>query len=362
MVRPGERVPVDGHVCENTAAVDESIVTGESRPVRKSPGDEVVGGSVVTDSALVVEVSEAGESTVDRLITLLWSIQSSRPGAQRIADRIATVFVPLVLLLAATTFVWQVPTGATFPTALVTGLSVLIVACPCALGLATPLAVAAGVRAALDSGIVMTNDSVFETATDVDVVLFDKTGTLTAGEMYLVDPGDRRARRYAAAVEQYANHPVADAIVSHTSPPDLPVSEFEQYPGRGVGASVDGTSVLVGHRDLFDEQSWELTDGVTERVCDAREAGNVPVVVGWNGRAQSVIVAGDRPRDSWSAVVETLDEADRQIMILTGDEEATATQFRDHPDVSDVFAGVPPEAKSEVVDRLRADNIVAMVG
>jgi len=362
VVKPGERVPADGHVVEGTAAVDESIVTGESRPVQQSVGDEVVGGSVVTDSPLVVEVAESGESTIDRLVTLLWSIQSARPGAQRVADRLATVFVPVVVLLAGAAFVWQLVGGTAFSTALVTGLSVLIVACPCALGLATPLAVAAGVRAALEQGIVMTNESVFETATDVDVVLFDKTGTLTTGEMHLVDPGDRRARRYAAAVEQYANHPVADAITDHTAPPDVEVSEFEQYPGRGVGADVHGSPVLVGDPSLFEDHDWTVTDDIGDQVRDARADGNVPIVVGWNGRAESVIVAGDQPRENWSMVVEALAEEGRRIMVVTGDDEAATTPFRDHPDISEVFADVPPEAKSELVDRLWVDDTVAMVG
>lgn len=362
VVRSGERIPVDGRVVDGTADVDESVVTGESRPVRKSAGDEVVGGAVVTNSALVVEVSERGDSTVDRLVTLLWSIQSSRPGAQRVADRLATVFVPIVLFLALITFGWRLATGTTFVSALVTGLSVLIVACPCALGLATPLAVATGVRAALTRGIVIANDSVFETARDVDVVLFDKTGTLTTGEMHLVDAGDRRGRRYASAVEQYANHPVADAIVDHTSPPDVDVSAFEQYPGQGVGADVDGVSVLVGGPNLFDDHGWPVDGDVERRIEEARSDGHVPVVVGWNGRARSVLVAGDRPRERWSTVVETLAEEGRRIAVVTGDDEAAVTQFRDHPDVSDVFAGVPPEAKSEIVRRFQTDGTVAMVG
>jgi Cu2+-exporting ATPase len=362
VVKSGERVPADGHVVEGTAAVDESIVTGESRPAQQSVGDEVVGGSVVTDSPLVIEVAEGGESTIDRLVTLLWSIQSSKPGAQRVADRLATVFVPVVVLLAGAAFVSQLVGGTAFSTALVTGLSVLIVACPCALGLATPLAVAAGVRAALERGIVMTNESVFETATDVDIVLFDKTGTLTTGEMHLVDPGARRARRYAAAVEQYANHPVADAITDYTSPPDVDVSEFEQYPGRGVGADVDGSPVLVGNLSLFEDQDWTVTDDIGEQVRDARTDGNVPIVVGWNGRAESVIAAGDQPRENWSMVVETLAEDGRRIMVVTGDDEAATTPFRDHPAVAEVFADVPPEAKSELVHRLRVNDTVGMIG
>ncbi|MDY6819985.1 MAG: HAD-IC family P-type ATPase, partial [Halobacteriales archaeon] len=183
VVNPGERVPIDGTVIEGTAAVDESLITGESVPVRKAPGDDVIGGGVVTDGVLVVAVDPAAESTLDRLVHLLWGIQSAETGVQRLADRIAAVFVPVVIALAVIAAGWQLLTGGLPTTALLTGLTVLVVSCPCALGLATPLAVAAGVREALERGIVITDDSVFERAREADTIAFDKTGTLTTGRM-----------------------------------------------------------------------------------------------------------------------------------------------------------------------------------
>jgi Cu2+-exporting ATPase len=362
VVRPGERVPVDGTVAEGTAAVDESLVTGESVPVRKGEGDEVIGGAVVTDDALVVEVGEDATSTLDRLVRLLWRVQSSRPGVQRFADKLATVFVPLVLGLAALAFGWQLLSGAAATDALLTALSVLVVSCPCALGLATPLAVASGVRDGLGRGLVVRDASVFETAAETDLIAFDKTGTLTTGEMRVVDPADDETMRRAAAVEQFASHPIGVAITDHTSPPDLAVSEFETHPGRGVSAAVGDEQVVVGHPDLFAELDWDVSPDLETRVSDARSAGRVPVLVGWDGAARSVIVVGDRPRPEWESVVSDLATTGHEIAVITGDDERAAARFRDHPDIEQVFANVRPEAKAEVVERLARTGTVTMVG
>ncbi|MFB6148996.1 MAG: heavy metal translocating P-type ATPase, partial [Halobacteriales archaeon] len=233
VVNPGERVPIDGTVIEGTAAVDESLITGESVPVRKAPGDDVIGGGVVTDGVLVVAVDPAAESTLDRLVHLLWGIQSAETGVQRLADRIAAVFVPVVIALAVIAAGWQLLTGGLPTTALLTGLTVLVVSCPCALGLATPLAVAAGVREALARGIVITDDSVFERARETDTIAFDKTGTLTTGRMRITEyEGSEELMDHAAAVEQFSDHPIATAVTAHTTPPTTDPTEFETYPGR----------------------------------------------------------------------------------------------------------------------------------
>jgi Cu2+-exporting ATPase len=359
VVKSGERVPVDGTVVEGTAGVDESLVTGESLPVRKTGGAEVIGGSMVTDGAVVLEVGDDAESTVDRLTELLWSVQSSRGGVQRLVDRIAAVFVPLVVGLALLATAAHALAGAGATDALLTGLAVLVVSCPCALGLATPLATAAGVRSALDEGIVVTDGAVFETATDVDTVAFDKTGTLTTGEMRLVERPDDAALRRAAAVEQFADHPLAAAITDAAGPPDAVVDEFERHPGRGVSATVDGERVVVGTADLLLEQGLAVSDDLTARAEQARESGRIPALVGWDGRARGVAVGGDQARESWEAVVTDLG-ADHDIVVITGDSEAAAAPFREHEAVDEVFAGVPPEAKAEVVQRL--EGTVAMVG
>ena len=369
VVAPGERLPVDGTVVAGTAAVDESLVTGEAVPVRKREGDEVVGGATVTDGPLAVEVPDTPASSYDRLVEMLWRVQSGRPGAQRVADRVAAVFVPAVLGLAAVAAMAHLALGAAPPDALLTGLAVLVVSCPCALGLATPLAVASGLEEALDRGVVATSGAVVEDAPRVDTVVLDKTGTLTTGDMRLRDDGqhprpDDEALIRAAAVEQRSSHPIADAILDAApddAVADREAAEYEAHPGMGVSASVDGERVVVGRPALFEARGWRVTDEARDRAEAARDAGDVPVCIGWDGAVRATAVVGDEPRAGWRDAVAALG-ADARVHVLTGDHRRAAERFGDHPDVAEVFAGVPPDAKAETVRRLRGDGTVAMVG
>ncbi|ELY59796.1 heavy metal translocating P-type ATPase [Natronococcus amylolyticus DSM 10524] len=372
LVRPGERVPLDGTVREGRAAVDESLVTGESLPVEKAVGDPLRGGTVVTDAPIVLAVGDDAESTHDRLVSLLWSIQSSRPGAQRLADKLATIFVPLVLALATVATALLLATGSALSTAFLVGLTVVIVSCPCALGLATPLAIASGVQNAARRGIVVAAETIFEAAPEIDVVVLDKTGTLTEGSMSVdavhtvggIDADDLLRR--AAAVESLSEHPIGAAVVdaveadgeSGLVPAD--VNGFERHP-RGVSARVDGDRVVAGHPDCCRELGQSVPSQLESRIDSIRKSGAVPVVVAWNGRARGVIAVGDAPREEWQEAVATLADG-REVVVLTGDEGAAADQFRDVDGVDEVFAGVPPEAKAETVRRLRSRGSVAMVG
>jgi len=370
VVRPGERIPVDGTVVDGSAACDESLVTGESLPVRRDPGDEAVGGARVTDGALVVRADDGSTSTADRLASVLWELQSTRAGVQRLADRIAAVFVPLVLLLASATLAWQLLAGSTATAGFLAALAVLVVSCPCALGLATPLAIAAGIRESLDRGVVVTDASAFERAPDVDIVALDKTGTLTTGAMQVVDvelpdetdssidTADVLSR--AAAVEQFSDHPIAAAIVTAADEPPA-VTDFEQFAGRGVAGTVATDRVVVGQPDLLEEHGLTVPDELAAATARGREQGRIPALVGWGGRARGLVVAGDEPRPGWETVVSELAET-RRVVVISGDGDAATARFRDHPAVDEAFAGVPPEAKAEVVNRLRADGTVAMVG
>jgi len=369
VVGAGERIPVDGTVIEGTAAVDESLVTGESVPVRHTEDDEVIGGGLVTEGGVVIEADEAATSTLDRLVSHLWRVRSSRSGVQRLADRIAAVFVPVVVLLAAAAFVIHLALGASPTAAFLTGLTVLVVSCPCALGLATPLAVAAGVREALDSGVVITDGDVFERATEADVIAFDKTGTLTTGEMRLYDTlGDDEAIARAAAVETFADHPMGKAVTEAIDVPNLAVDDFERHPGQGVSGVVAEASreagerdrVTVGRADLF--EGCAIPTAYRERYDRAVDAGRVAAYVGWGDRVRGVLVAGDEPRPEWERVVSAVAENVERVVVITGDGESAAARFREHPDVDDTFAGVPPEAKAEVIERLRAEGTTVMVG
>ncbi|WP_226483306.1 heavy metal translocating P-type ATPase [Natrinema amylolyticum] len=409
LVRPGERIPVDGRVLEGTAAVDESVLTGESLPVTKRPGDRVVGGAIATDSALVVEVGEDAESTLDHIASLMWEIQSSTPGVQRLADKLATIFVPFVLTLAVVATGWRLATGTPIADAVLTGLTVLVVSCPCAMGLATPLAVASGLRDALEHGIVVANATLFESASAVETIVFDKTGTLTAGEMTVLEVhGDINAIDLAAAVERRSEHPVAEAIVAAASAgpaerdhdggadervafdggslePEaagddersFAVTDFERHPGEGVSATVEETTadsaaletgderragdrVAVGTPALVERLVGPVPDDLETAIDDARAHGRLPTVIGYGGRARAVAVVGDRTRSEWQSVLESF--ADREVIVLTGDDEAATATVRDHPAVDRVFAGVPPDGKVETVRQLSREGVTAMVG
>ncbi|MFO8114524.1 MAG: cation-translocating P-type ATPase [Halorubrum sp.] len=403
LVRAGERVPVDGEAVAGDAAVDESVVTGESMPVRKTPGDDVVGGSVVADGSLTVAVGPDASSSLDRVAELVWDLQSGNHGVQKLADRLATVFVPVVLGVAVVAAAANLALGNGVTEAMLVGLTVLIVSCPCALGLATPLAVAAGIRDALERSIVIFDDTVFERVRDAETVVFDKTGTLTTGEMEVIRADvDDDLLRLAAALEERSAHPVGQAIAAarasadggpgdtgaspapaavadggtaeSASPADGPdaaagdgaretlaVERFESH-ARGVSGVVSGVEVVVGHPALFDERGWTVPDGIREAVTEARDVGRVPVAVGRDGAAEGVVVVGDELREGWEETVTALDDAGVDVVVLTGDDERAATVFRDHDAVSSVFAGVPPEGKAETIERLKASGLTVMVG
>lgn len=360
VVSEGERIPVDGIVVDGTAAVDEALVTGESLPVSKGPDDEVIGGTTLTDGGLVVRAADDPTNTADRLLETLWRVQSSRTDAQRLVDRIAGVFVPLVFVLALLTAAGHLLLGAAPAAALLTGLTVLIVSCPCALGLATPMAITAGIRDALAAGVVIANGAALETAPDVDTVVFDKTGTLTTGEMAVRDVvGHDETLALAAAAEQFASHPVAEAIAAAGSPPDDPVDEVRTHPSQGIGAVVGDRSVLVGHESLFGAE-WAVPARL-RRAYESTPGDAIPSYVGWDGVVRGVVVVGDDFRSEWDSVVDRL-ARDRRVVVITGDDPESARQVSTHRHVDEVFTNVPPEAKAATVTRLAADSTVAMVG
>ena len=378
LVREGERVPVDGTVSEGEGTVDEAVVTGESRPVPKRPGETVVGGATLQEGSLVVDVGPGAQSSVSRITDMVWNLQSATHGIQQLADRLATVFVPLVLALSAVVALANLALGTSVSTTLLLALTVLIVSCPCALGLATPLAIASSVREALERGIVVFDETIFERLRDVDTVVFDKTGTLTTGEMRVLEQtGDRDLFERAALLEARTAHPIAGAIageyagdpatdggVRASAPAEEPgqrVAEFESH-ATGVEGVVDGDRLLVGNLDLFDRRDWTVPERLRERATAASEAGTVPVLVGTGGQAAGLAVVGDTPREEWTEALGAFDDRDVEVVVLTGDESAAAGRFEAHDSVDQVFAGVPPEAKAETVARLGGAGTTVMVG
>lgn len=399
LVRAGDRIPVDGVVHDGEGTVDEAVVTGESLPVAKQAGDDVIGGSVLTGGATVIEVGEGATSSADRIMDLMWNLQSSNHGIQKLADKLAVIFVPGVVTLAVFAGAVYLVFGASVTAALLVALTVLLVSCPCALGLATPLAVASGIREAIEHGIVVFDETVFERLRTVDVVVFDKTGTLTTGDLQVfeADAPDGLLRA-AATLEHRSSHPVARAIAaafgeqgsvaddintsvgfgecvrsdggtvetsaegtSGQAHDENLVTEFQSH-ARGVEGVIDDTRLIVGHPTLFAERGWAVPDQIADQAAAARDDGYLPIVVGRDHTAEGIVVLGDEPRQGWDETVTALSHRGIEIVLLTGDDERAATSYRDHPHVEQVFAGVPPEAKAETIRRLGTDRRVAMVG
>lgn len=401
LVRAGERIPVDGMVIDGQGITDESIITGESLPVSKSDASTVVGGSILLDGALIIEVNEGANSSIDRISNLVWNLQSSESGIQKLADKLAVIFVPVVLILAILVSAMYIYLGGSMQSAVLVGLTVLIVSCPCALGLATPLAVASSIREALERHIVIFDDTVFERIRDADTLILDKTGTLTTGNMRVksTDVTDALLNK-AAKLEQRSAHPVAKAIVEAYGPtadggrplydhsqsnssshsevveeendssipennlPSATASSVRNFSShaKGVSGDVDGISVAIGHPDYFDELKWDVPKSVMDTLASARRDGHVPVAVGKEGKASGVVVLEDSTRDSMEEMLDWFDGKGVDIVILTGDDESATATFKSNPKISTVFAGVPPEAKVETVRRYASDGITVMVG
>jgi heavy metal translocating P-type ATPase len=389
LVRQGERVPVDGELAEGECTVDEAVVTGESTRVLKREGDSLVGGSVVTSNAAVVRVADDPTSGLDRIRTSVWEVQSATHEGSGRADRLAARAAPVVAGLAVVGLLLGGVFGGGVG-ALTGLLGALLVASPWGLGLATPLSVARSVREALDRGVVVFDETVLERLRGTDVVVFDKTGTLTTGRMEVLDadaPTD--LLRAAAALERRAAHPAAEAVVAafgatgggagRDDAPARPdggdpaldagtadgrgqtVDSFTTH-AMGVEGRVDGAPILVGSLALFEEQGWSVPADIAEQATEAREAGHLPVVVGREGAADGIVVVGDEPREGWQSTLQGLARRGVEVVVLTGDSPEASARFAESEHVERVFAGVPPEGKTETVRRLQADNHVTMVG
>ncbi len=356
VIGEGEAIPVDGVVVDGQGAVDESLMTGEPFPVRRSPGEDVLGGAVVVEGSLEIVVGPRVESQMDNLARILWNVQSSSAGIQGMADRIAQVFVPVVLVVAALVTGWLLLDGARPGTALLTGLATLIVSCPCTFGLAIPLTTAAAVSTALRHGIIITSADTFEKAPQVDIVAIDKTGTLSMGEMTVVEViGPPATAGYAAAVERLSSHPIAEAIARLDS--QRTATDLDIHPGKGAVATVDGQRVAVGSKSLFATLGWSIPDDLTSLAATITPGEGIVSYVGWDGYTHGAIVTRDRHRPEWEQVVDRLRE-DKRVVLLTGAEHPSGYEDR----VDEVYAGVPPEAKAAVIRRLRSDGTVVMIG
>ncbi len=373
VVRPGEKVATDGVVTEGSSAVDQSLLTGESVPVEKQPGDEVVGATVNAGGRLVVRATKVGSDTaIAQIGRLVSDAQSGKAPAQRLADRISGVFVPIVIALAAATLAFWLLDGFGASFAFATAVSVLIIACPCALGLATPTALLVGTGRGAQLGILIKGPEVLESTRRVDTVVLDKTGTVTNGEMSLVevavaDGVDRdEALRLVGALEDASEHPIARAIArgAREESGELPsVEGFNNREGLGVEGTVDGHGLIVGRPSLLAEWALRLPDEL-ERACQqAQDRGQTAIAAGWDGEARAVFVVADTVKDTSAEAVEQLGKLGLRTVLLTGDNESTARTVADQVGIDEVIADVLPADKADVVSRLQDEGAtVAMVG
>ena len=411
-VRPGEKIPTDGVVIDGQSAVDESMVTGESVPVEKTAGDEVVGSTINENGLLTVKATRVGsETAIQQIVELVREAQSRQPDIQNLADRISAYFVPAVIVnalawgtlwfLAPETlagFVGSLPTWgiiaggpavvggsvSTFEFAVVVFASAVLIACPCALGLATPAATMVGTAIGARNGVLYKGGDILERVRDVDSVVFDKTGTLTEGEMQVTDVlpvnadlaadggravlaslSEEDVLRFAASAERGSEHPLAEAIVAKASEENLDLHEpeaFENVPGHGISATVDGRRVLVGNRKLLEDRDIHVNP-VEEALADLEAAGKTAMLVAVDGELAGVVATADTVKDSATEAVDTLSARGLDVWMITGDNERTARAVAADLgiDTDRVKAEVLPEDKAAAVEEIQADGHIAMM-
>ncbi|CAM3565234.1 heavy metal translocating P-type ATPase [Tsukamurella ocularis] len=370
VVRPGEKIATDGVVASGQSAVDASMLTGEAVPVEVRPGDAVTGATVNAGGRLVVRATRVGADTqLAQMSRLVEDAQAGKAKAQRLADRISGVFVPIVIAIAVGSLGFWLGSGQPASMALTAAVSVLIIACPCALGLATPTALLVGTGRGAQLGILIKGPEALEHTRTVDTVVLDKTGTVTTGVMTLqaVHPAAGESAdevlAVAAALEAASEHPIARAVV-RAAPATLgTVDEVGALPGLGIRGTVDGRAVAVGRPTLLSDAAMPLPDDLRAAFDEAQQHGRTPIAVGWDGAARGVLVVSDEVKPTSLEAVARLRELGLRPIMLTGDNEPAARFIAAQVGVDDVIAGVLPAQKVEAVRRLQADgHAVAMVG
>jgi Cu+-exporting ATPase len=373
VVRPGEKIATVGVVEDGVSAVDASMLTGESVPVEVGPGDAVAGATVNAGGRLIVRATRVGGDTqLARMARLVEDAQTGKAAVQRLADRISGVFVPVVIALAAATLGWWAGTGNGWTAAFTAAVAVLIIACPCALGLATPTALLVGTGRGAQLGILIKGPEALESTRSADTIVLDKTGTVTTGRMTLLDtvpgagadPGE--ALRRAGAVESASEHPIARAIAGAAAERAghlPPVTGFANLEGLGVRGTVDDAEVLVGRPDLLRREGLEVPGDLAAAAARAEAAGRTAVLAGWDGRARAAFVVADAVRPTSRAAVAALRRLGLTPVLLTGDNTTVARAVAAEVGIDEVIAGVLPEGKVEAVRRLQEQGrVVAMAG
>ena len=373
LVRPGERVPVDGEVVDGMSYMDESMITGEPMPVLKEAGDAVVGGTLNQNSLLRIKARKVGKDTVlARIVRLVEEAQGSKPPVQRLADAVVAYFIPVVLAVALLVFViWYVVLSSTLLFALTALISVLVIACPCALGLATPTAVTVGLGRGAELGILIKNGEALETSQRITVVALDKTGTVTRGAPEVTDvipiQGDERTLlRLVAALERNSQHPLGRAVLAKAAeagiePPGA--SLFDTLGGKGIVGQVDGARVIVGSRLLFKEQGIEYPEELDRRIEELEGQGKTIVLAASDGSVAGALAIADVLKPTTPAAVAAFGRLGLGVIMITGDNEKTARAVAQEAGIERVAAEVLPEDKAREIKKLQGSGeVVAFVG
>jgi Cu+-exporting ATPase len=372
IVKPGERVPADGRIVEGRSQFDESLLTGESLPVEKQAEDNVIGGSVNGSGLVEIAVTAVGgDSLLARIIERVQGAQASKAPVQRLVDKVSGIFVPIVLAIALVTFLGWLAAGAGSETAILNAVAVLVIACPCALGLATPTAIMAGTGVAAKAGILIKDAEALERAHGIRTVVFDKTGTLTEGRPRVTallpaeGVADEELLSLAASVQQGSEHPLAKAVLAAAEERGGAIpkaQDFDSLPGRGVMATVEGRAVLIGSPRLMQEKEI-ATSALEEQAAKREGEGNSVVWVAADGRLLGAIAIGDRLRGSAAEAIRLLGEKDIETALLTGDNRRAAESVASRLGISTVLAEILPDGKADAISGLQEKGgIVAMVG
>jgi P-type Cu+ transporter len=373
-VRPGEKIPVDGVVLEGHSSVDESMITGESVPIEKAEGSRVIGATVNSSGSFIMRAERVGSETLlAQIVKMVSEAQRSRAPIQRLADKVAAWFVPAVIAIAVLTFIVWAAFGPEprFAHAIVNAVAVLIIACPCALGLATPMAIMVGTGRGAHAGVLIKNAEALETLEKVDTLVVDKTGTLTVGKPRVVSVipvtgiSEPELLRIAASLEQGSEHPLASAILAAAKGRGLAsgkISDFHSHVGRGISGSVDGRLAIAGNEKLFSEMKTSL-NGLTERAEGLRSHGQTVIFVAVDGHVAGLLGIADPVKPSTPPALAELRKQGIRIVMLTGDSRSTAATVARELGIDEFEANVLPERKAEVIrDLQQHGRIVAMAG
>ena len=373
VVKPGEKIPLDGDVVSGESYVDESAVTGEPIPVLKDAGKSVVGGTINQNGVIRFKAMKIGKDTMlSQIIKLVEDAQGSKPPVQRLADTAVSYFIPTILTIAIVAFIfWYLIFGSTLLFALTVLISILVVACPCALGLATPTAVTVGIGRGAEFGILVKNGEALEISERLTTMVFDKTGTLTKGKPEVTDIeaigiDDNSLLKLAASVENNSQHPLAEAVVKKVREENIDILEsqnFNTYGGKGVKATLDGKEIFIGNRALFKDENIIISSDVEESLSKFENDGKTAVLIGINHKLSGIIAIADTLKESAKDAIDGLKNMNLKVVMITGDNERTANAIAKELGINNVIAEVLPQEKSEEVKRLReTGEIVAFVG